>query len=146
MYEPVGAMTTNSSPSQRNKERTSPSYTLKLHVKSRKPPRSNHTVFHLEKLKHLTCAQGYAVTVSNRFGAFDILEYPEELWDTFKHDTLEGAKECIGERPRSRNGFTSVETLESIEESRAARLAGDHDQYRALLRRTRTLLRRDKER
>ena len=39
-----------------------------------------------------------------------------------------------------------METLESIEESRAARLAGNHDQYRALSRRTRTLLRRDKKR
>ena len=38
-----------------------------------------------------------------------------------------------------------METLESIEESRAARLAGNQDQYRALLRRTRTLLSRDKE-
>ena len=50
------------------------------------------------------------------------------------------------ERPRSRSGFTSVETLECIEESCAARFAGDHDQYRALSRRTRTLLRRYKER
>ena len=50
------------------------------------------------------------------------------------------------ERPRSRSGFTSVETLESIEERRAARLARNHDQYRALSRRTRTLLERDKER
>ena len=60
--------------------------------------------------------------------------------------TLEAASECIGERPRPRSGFTWVETLESIEESRTARLAGDHDQYRALSGRTRTLLRRDKER
>ena len=51
---------------------------------------------------------------------------------------------ALGERPRSRSDFTSVETLESIEESLTARLAGDHDQYRALSRRTRTLLRRDK--
>ncbi|KAG0730184.1 LINE-1 retrotransposable element ORF2 protein [Chionoecetes opilio] len=55
------------------------------------------------------------------------------------------AKECIGERPRSRRGFVSTETLEKIEESRAARLAGNRDQHRALSRRTRTLLRRDKE-
>ena len=54
----------------------------------------------------------YAVTVSNRFGVLDTLEDPEELWDIFKRETLE--------RPRSRSGFTSVETLESIEESRAA--------------------------
>ena len=66
--------------------------------------------------------------------------------DTFKRETLEAAKECTGERPRSRSGFIPVETLESIEESRAARLAGDYDQYRALSRKTWGLLRRDKER
>ena len=104
------------------------------------------TLFHLEKLKDLTSAQEYAVTVSNRFGVLDTLEDPEELWDTFKCETLEAAKECIGERLSSQSGFTTVETLESIEESRAARLAGDHNQYRALSHRTRTPLRRDKER
>ena len=52
---------------------------LKLHIKSKKPPRRNHTVFHLEKLKDLTCAQEYAVTVSDRFGALDTHEEPEEL-------------------------------------------------------------------
>ena len=103
-------------------------------------------MFHLEKLKDLTCAQEYAVTVSNRFGALDTLEDHEELWETFKRETLEAAKECIGERPRSRNRFTSVETVERIDESRAARLAGDHDQYRALSCRTRILLRKDEER
>ena len=66
------------------------------------------------------------MTVSNRFGALDTLEDPEEVWDTFKRDTLEAGKECVGERLRSRCGFT----LESIEESRPARLSGNHDQYR----------------
>ena len=61
------------------------------------------------------------MTVSNRFGALDTLEDSEELWDTFKRQTLEAAKECIEEHPRSWSGFTSVEKLESIEESRAAR-------------------------
>ena len=70
--------------------------TLKLHVKSRKPPRCDHIVFHLEKLKDLPCAQEFAVKVSNRFGALDTLEDPGELWDTFKRETLEAAKECIG--------------------------------------------------
>ncbi|KAG0720366.1 hypothetical protein GWK47_048649 [Chionoecetes opilio] len=72
--------------------------------------------------------------------------YPVELWDSFKLETAKAAKECIGERPRSRRGFVSTETLEKIEESRAARLAGNQDQHRALSRRTRTLLGRDKER
>ena len=53
-------------------------------------------MFHLEKLKDLTGAQEYAVTVSYRFGVFDTLEDPEELWDTFKRETLEAAKECNG--------------------------------------------------
>ena len=39
-----------------------------------------------------------------------------------------------------------METLASIEESSVVRLVGSHDQYRALSRRTRTLLKRDKER
>ena len=72
-------------------------------------------MFHLEKLKDLTCAQEFAVTVSNWFGVLDTLEDSEELWDTFKHETLEAAKECIGECPRSWSGFTLVELLESIE-------------------------------
>ena len=120
--------------------------TLKLHVKSSKISRCHQTVFHLEKLKDLTCAHEYAVTVSNRFSVLGDLEDPVELWDTFKRETLEAAKECIGERPRSRSGFVSREALENIEKGRAARLAGNRDQHRALLRRTRALLRRDKER
>ena len=86
----------------------------------------------LQKLKDLTCAQEYAVTVSIRFGVPDTLEDPEELWYTFKRETLEAAEECVGERPRSRSSLTSVETLESNEESRTARLAGDHDLKRQI--------------
>lgn len=36
--------------------------TLQFHMKSRKPPRCDHFVFHLEKLKVLICAQKYVVT------------------------------------------------------------------------------------
>ena len=82
---------------------------------------------HLEKLKDLTCAQEYAVTVSR-----DTLDDREELWDTLKRETLEAAKACIVEYPRSRSDFTSVEIMESIEESHAARIAGDHDYYRVV--------------
>ena len=67
-------------------------------------------MFHLEKLEDLTYAQEYAVTVSNWFGVLETLEDPEELWNTFKRETLEAAKECIGEVPRSRSGFALVET------------------------------------
>ncbi|KAG0724360.1 hypothetical protein GWK47_005185 [Chionoecetes opilio] len=100
----------------------------------------------ISKLKDLTCAHEYAVAVSNRFNVIGALGDPIELWDTFKRETFQAAKEYIGERPRSRRGFVSTETPENIEESRAARLAGNQDQHKALSRRTRTHLGRDKER
>ena len=103
-------------------------------------------MFHLEKLKDSSCAHEYAVTVTNRFEMLDALEYPVELWNTFKRETLEAARGCVKGRPRSWGGFASAETMDSIEKSRAARLAGSWDQYRALSHKTRTLLRRDKER
>ena len=109
--------------------------TLKLHVGSRRTPRSSYPVFHLGKLKDPTCAHEYAVAVSNRFEALGTLEDPVEMWDTFKRETLKAAEECVGERPRSRSGFASGETLDSIEKSRAARLPGNRDEYRALSRR-----------
>ena len=120
--------------------------TLKIHIRPMKIPRCNSPRFHLEKLRDPTCAQEYAVAVSNRFEVLDTLEDPEELWDTFKRETLKATEECVGERPRSRSGVASEETLRTIEESRAARLAGNLGQHRTLSRRTRALLRRDKER
>ena len=120
--------------------------TLKLHVRKRRISRCNHTVFHLEKLKDLACAHEYAVSVSNRFNVLSTLEDPVELWDTLKRVTLEAAHESIGVRPRSRGGFLSEGTLDNIEKSRNARLAGNQEEYRTLSRRSRTLVRRDKER
>ena len=74
------------------------------------------------------------------------LDNPVELWNTFKREILEAARGCVRERSRSRGGFVSVETLDSIAKSYAARLAGNQNQYRALSRRIRTLLRRDEKR
>ncbi|KAG0720099.1 Fanconi anemia group M [Chionoecetes opilio] len=53
--------------------------------------------------------------VSNRF---DVLGDPVELWDTFKRETLQAAKECIGEHPRSRRGFVARDAGENRGESR----------------------------
>lgn len=50
------------------------------------------------------------------------------------------------ERSRFTGRVTSRETLEIIEGSHAASLAGDSDQYRTLLLETRILLRRETER
>ena len=117
---------------------------LTLDLNSRKISRCDHNVFHLEKLKDLTYVHEYAVTVSNWFEALDALEDPVELWDTFKHETLEIARRCVGGRPRSQDGFASAEGLESIEKRRAASLAGNQNQHRALSHRIRAPLRKDK--
>ena len=101
-------------------------------------------MFHLEKLKDLSCAHEYAVIVSNQFQVLDALEDRGELWHTFKRTTLEVSRGCIGGHPSSRRGFALVETLDSIERNHAARLARNRNQYRSLSRRTSTLLRRDK--
>lgn len=74
-----------------------------------------------------------------------ILENPVGLWETFKSETLEVAMECIVKHLRSKGDFISKETVASIEESYTARLAGNHDAYRALSSRTTALLTRDNE-
>lgn len=89
-------------------------------------------MFHLERLRDPACSQEYALTVSNRFDVFGTLEKLEDLWDTFKHENLQTAKECIGVLPRSTSCFTLVETLGNIERRRAARFGGNWNQYRAL--------------
>lgn len=64
--------------------------------------------------------------------------------DTFKHEALEVAKECIEECPRFSGGFVLGEMLISIEKRHAARLALNCDQYWTLSWRTRAFLRRNK--
>ncbi|MPC64178.1 Extracellular tyrosine-protein kinase PKDCC [Portunus trituberculatus] len=58
-----------------------PAFLVSMHFTAvcLEPPRCDHTVFHLEKLKDLTCAQEYAVTISNRFGVLETIEDPVEL-------------------------------------------------------------------
>ena len=75
--------------------------TLKLHVKSKRISRCDHNVFHLEKLKDLTCVHEYAETALNWFEVLDALEDLVELWDAFKRETLEAARGCVGGHLRS---------------------------------------------
>ena len=87
----------------------------------------------------------FAEAVSGRFAVLDNLMDPVLLWDTFKRETLDAAQESIGERLRARQNLISQKTLEVTDACRVARLAGDRDLHRSQVRRTRSLLRRDKE-
>lgn len=89
----------------------------------------------------MACVHEYAVTVSDQLSVASALEDPIELLSIFKRETIHAAKECIRELPRTKCGFASGETVENFEESRAARLAGKSDSYRALSCGTRVFLR-----
>lgn len=69
------------------------------------------------------------------------LSDPVVLWDSFKHETLDAAEESIGEGPRTRQNFLSLETLEATDACCIADLNGNRNLRRSLVRRARTLLR-----
>ena len=119
--------------------------TLRVHFKTPRLPRDRPRVFHLDRLRDEECARRYAVAISNRFTVLENLTDPIALWDSFKRETLDAAQESIGDRPRTRQNIISQETLEATDTCRTARLAGNRELHRSLVRRTRTLLRRDKE-
>ena len=119
--------------------------TLRVHFKT--PQRSNDhpRVFHLDRLREGECARGFAEAISDRFAVLGSLTDPVLLWDTFKRETLDAAQDTIGVRPRAVQNSISRETLEATDACRAARLTGDRELHRSHVRRTRSLLRRDKE-
>lgn len=55
------------------------------------------------------------MNVSLGFGVIGTSENPVELWDTFKREYPEAAKEYLGERQRSADGFASGKTVASTE-------------------------------
>ncbi|XP_076038784.1 uncharacterized protein LOC143023986 [Oratosquilla oratoria] len=81
--------------------------TLIIRIKSRRISRCNPLGFQLKKLRDGACALEYAISICNRFDALGSLEDPEELWDTFRRETLKADEECVGERPRSSSGVAS---------------------------------------
>lgn len=89
---------------------------------------------------NMGCTQEYALRVSNWLDVLRTLQDLVELWNIFKGETLLAAKDCTGERPRSRTGFASVKTLGNAERSRSVKLDGNRNRYTALLRRNRALL------
>ncbi|XP_069995874.1 uncharacterized protein [Penaeus vannamei] len=101
-------------------------------------------VYHLDRLREVECARGFAEAISGRFTALDNLTDPVVLWETFKRETLEASQESIGERSRARQKFISLETLKATDACHTSRLTGDWDLHRSEVRRTRSPLRTDK--
>ena len=70
---------------------------------------------------------------------------PEELWSAFKTTILDIAGGCLGSHRRTRNNFVSQGTLDTIDQSRRARLNGRAELFRELRHKTVHALRVDKE-
>ena len=70
---------------------------------------------------------------------------PEELWSAFKTTVLHVAGGCLGTHCRAKKNFASQGTLDTIEQSRRARLNGRAQLLRELRRKTVRARRVDKE-
>ena len=70
---------------------------------------------------------------------------PEELWSGFKTTVLDVAGRCLGTHWRAKKNFVSQGTMDTIAQSRRARLNGRAELFRELRRKTVCALRVDKE-
>ena len=109
--------------------------TLQLHLKSRRMVPSQ-TRLDVGKLKDERLAEEFANRLSGDFGGLGALGVPEELWSAFKTTVLDVASRCLGTHRRVKKNFVSQGTLDTIDQSRRARLNGRAELFRELRHKT----------
>ena len=117
---------------------------LKLQLKSGRMVPSQPRL-DVGKLKDERVAEEFANKLSGDVGGLGALGDPEELWSAFKTTVLDVAGGCLGTHRRAKKNFVSQGTLDTIDQSRRARLNGRADLFRELRRKTVHVLRVDKE-
>ena len=70
---------------------------------------------------------------------------PKELWSAFKTTVIDVAGRCLGTHRRAKKTFVSQGTLDTIDQSRRARLNGRAELFRELRRKTVRAQRVDKK-
>ena len=118
--------------------------TLKLQLKSRRMVPSLPRL-HVGKLKNGRVAEEFANRLSGDLGGLSALEDPEELWRAFKTTVHDVAGRCLGTHHWSKKNFVSQGILDTIDQSRRARLNGRFELFRELRCKTVRALRVDKE-
>ena len=118
--------------------------TLKLQLKSRRMVPSQPWL-DVGKLKDERVAEEFANRLSGDMGGPSALGDPEELWSVFKTTVLDVAGRCLGTHRRAKKNFVSQGTLDTIDQSRRARLIGRAELFRELRRKTACALKVDKE-
>ena len=78
-------------------------------------------------------------------GDLGALGNPEDLWSAFKTTILDVAGGRHGTHRQAKKNFVAQQTLDTIEQSRRARLNGRADLFRELRCKTVHVLRVDKE-
>ena len=118
--------------------------TLKLQLKSRRmvPSQSRLDV---GKLKDERVAEAFENKLSGDLRGLGALGGPEELCSAFKTTVLDVAGGCLGTHHGAKKNFVSQGTLDTIDQSRSARLNGRAELFRELRRKTVCALRVDKE-
>uniref|UniRef100_A0A8C4NCI5 TRPM SLOG domain-containing protein n=1 Tax=Eptatretus burgeri TaxID=7764 RepID=A0A8C4NCI5_EPTBU len=97
------------------------------------------------KLRDETVAKEFANRLSGHLGGLGAFGGPEELWNAFKTTVLDVAGGCLGTHRRAKKNFVSQGTLDTIDQSRRARLNGRAELFRELRHKTARALRVDKE-
>ena len=97
------------------------------------------------KLKDERVAEEFANMLSGDLGGLAALGISEELWSTFKTTVLYVAGRCLVTHRRAKKTFVSKWTLDTIDQSRRARLNGRAELFRELRYKTVRALGVDKE-
>ena len=119
--------------------------TLKIRLKSRKMAPSNRVRLDVRRLRDESVAQQYKRELAGSLGEPKDSDDPEKLWTDFKTKVLEVSESCLRDISGTSKSFLTKETLNTIEESRRARLERRTGQYRELKREAVRAVRRDKE-
>ena len=118
--------------------------TLKLQHKSRRIVPSQPRL-DVGKLKDERVAEEFVNRPSGDLGGLSALGNPEELWSAFKTTVLDVAGRCLETHHRVKKNFVSQGTLDTIDQSRRARLNGRAELFQELRCKTVCALRVDKE-
>ena len=97
------------------------------------------------KLKDETVSEELANRLSGDLGGLGALGDPEKLWSVFKITVLDVAGRYFGTHHRAKKNFVSQGTLDTIDQSRRARLNSKAELLREPRHKTVRGLRVDKE-
>ena len=117
---------------------------LKLHLKSGRMVPSQPRL-DVGRLKDARVAEEFANRLSGQLGGLGALVGPEKLWSAFKTTVLDVAGGCLGTHRMAKKNFVSQGTLDTIDQSRRARLNGRAELFIELRHKTVRALRVDKE-